>query len=225
MKIDWTKAPAWAKWLAVDEDGDAYWFENKPYVVLHIWDSGEGDALFAFSGEAPKDFTQTLYERPVKAELEIDWTKAPVWAKWLAVDLTGSAYWYRDCPKVHNRYVWCLPEDPDSSEFAFHTAEPEDFTQALYERPSTNEEITTMYIIKSISAVRIQSDPNDPSVEISEGQWRIARELVSLCDPDKEQWPKIKVIRIFRAMHPDVGLRDAEAVIEAAWQERHAYCS
>lgn len=225
MKIDWvTEAPGWAQWLAVDYDGEAYWFENKPFANRYMWDMEEGDIEFAFSTQVPDAFTEALYKRPGKAKLEIDWTKAPEWAKWLAVDASGSAYWYRDRPKEHNEHIWELPESPNGFEFAFYMAEPEDFTQALYERPTSKEENTMMYAVKLISAVRIQSDPNDPPAEIAEGQWQDARELVSLCDPDKGTWPKIEMIRIFRIMHPGIGLRDAEMVIEAAWQERHSYC-
>lgn len=30
-KPDWSKAPEWAKWWAIDSDGVAYWYEMKPY--------------------------------------------------------------------------------------------------------------------------------------------------------------------------------------------------
>ena len=30
MKPDWKDAPKWAKWLAQNDDGQWYWFENKP---------------------------------------------------------------------------------------------------------------------------------------------------------------------------------------------------
>lgn len=30
MKLDWKDAPGWALWLAQDEDGDWYWYENEP---------------------------------------------------------------------------------------------------------------------------------------------------------------------------------------------------
>jgi len=31
-KPDWSKAPAWAKYLCMDELGDWYWTEREPYV-------------------------------------------------------------------------------------------------------------------------------------------------------------------------------------------------
>ncbi len=30
MKPSWDDAPSWAQWLAVDEDGAWYWYEDEP---------------------------------------------------------------------------------------------------------------------------------------------------------------------------------------------------
>lgn len=30
MKPDWKDAPEWAQWVAMDADGDWWWYENKP---------------------------------------------------------------------------------------------------------------------------------------------------------------------------------------------------
>lgn len=30
MKPDWKDAPEWANWLAMDDDGEWWWFELKP---------------------------------------------------------------------------------------------------------------------------------------------------------------------------------------------------
>lgn len=30
MKPDWKDAPEWAKWVAMDDDGDWYWYEEEP---------------------------------------------------------------------------------------------------------------------------------------------------------------------------------------------------
>lgn len=224
MKIDWTEAPAWAQWLAVDADGEAYWFENEPKVAYKLWDSGTGDAEFAFSTQVPENFTKELYERPKKADLKIDWTKAPDWAQWLAVDAIGSAYWYRERPEPRAGGIkqWDFSLlSYHNFEHAFCVEEPEDFTQALYERPATNEETTMTYNIELITAVRIKVDSE--TTEISEGQWRSARDLVSLLNPNADEWPKVKCIKLYRSMQPGMGLREAKAVIEAAWQERHSY--
>jgi len=30
MKPEWKDAPPWAKWLAMDNNGDWWWYENEP---------------------------------------------------------------------------------------------------------------------------------------------------------------------------------------------------
>ena len=53
---DWSKAPEWANWAATDENGAAYWFEEKPVI------SEEGDDLWCsdkWYEEA--DETTTIY--------------------------------------------------------------------------------------------------------------------------------------------------------------------
>ncbi len=30
MKPDWKDAPEWARWLAMDDDGEWFWFESEP---------------------------------------------------------------------------------------------------------------------------------------------------------------------------------------------------
>ncbi len=37
MKPDWTTAPEWAKWLAKDEDGTWYWYEEEPVAGGTVW--------------------------------------------------------------------------------------------------------------------------------------------------------------------------------------------
>jgi hypothetical protein len=36
---DWSQAPEWAQWWAVDPDGSAYWFEEEPVVTDECWDN------------------------------------------------------------------------------------------------------------------------------------------------------------------------------------------
>lgn len=33
MKQDWSKAPEWANYAAMDKDGEWYWYENEPIIV------------------------------------------------------------------------------------------------------------------------------------------------------------------------------------------------
>lgn len=37
MKPDWSKAPPWANYLAMDKDGTWVWFENKPEPRSQDW--------------------------------------------------------------------------------------------------------------------------------------------------------------------------------------------
>ena len=232
MKIDWSKAPDWAQWLAVDGDGEKFAFESKPSLnrTGTVWMpcTSTSEREFLSKGPRPEDCSKELYERPKKADLEIDWAEAPDWAQWLAVDAIGSAYWYRERPKPRADGIrqWDFSFDSYGNfAYAFDVEQPEDFTQALYERPATNEENTVKYNIELITAVRIKGEDGYEPVEISEGQWRSARDLMSLVDPGlgEGQWPKIKCIKLYRNMQPGMGLREAKAVVEAAWQERHSY--
>lgn len=37
MKPSWSDAPEWAKYLAMDEDGEWFWYENKPDLASIWW--------------------------------------------------------------------------------------------------------------------------------------------------------------------------------------------
>jgi hypothetical protein len=62
-KPDWKDAPEWARFLAMDADGDWFWFEEKPtrkgaawcpvYGRYGQWESCQGD------------WTASLEERPL----------------------------------------------------------------------------------------------------------------------------------------------------------------
>ena len=38
MKPNWEDAPEWANWLAMDADGEWYWFEEEPEIEGDGWD-------------------------------------------------------------------------------------------------------------------------------------------------------------------------------------------
>lgn len=67
MKPDWSKAPPWAKFAAMDKCGEWYWHENKPSVVTE--DVGNGSMYWHSEGAVEdcdiieKDWTETLEER------------------------------------------------------------------------------------------------------------------------------------------------------------------
>lgn len=39
MKPDWKDAPEWAQWLALDENGQWCWHEEKPQRLHNKWES------------------------------------------------------------------------------------------------------------------------------------------------------------------------------------------
>ena len=45
MKPDWKDAPEWAQWLAMDEDGEWYWYENPPIETSGCWMAGKADEV------------------------------------------------------------------------------------------------------------------------------------------------------------------------------------
>jgi hypothetical protein len=63
MKPDWKDAPEWAQYVAMDEDGDWYWYELKPELLDTCWlqsVSGQFDLVrFPFP-----EWQDSLEERP-----------------------------------------------------------------------------------------------------------------------------------------------------------------
>ena len=62
---DWSQAPDWANWWAMDADSDCYWFENKPEIMSVTWlpfnASEVGDApTFNYQG----NWRNSLRKRP-----------------------------------------------------------------------------------------------------------------------------------------------------------------
>ena len=64
---DWSKAPWWANWWAVDSDGEACWFDERPTLDkdgIWIWTpTGKYEPIPGYLPE-PKDPKSTLRERP-----------------------------------------------------------------------------------------------------------------------------------------------------------------
>lgn len=40
MKPDWKDAPEWANYLAMDGDGQWFWYENRPETGRNYWSHG-----------------------------------------------------------------------------------------------------------------------------------------------------------------------------------------
>lgn len=62
MKPEWKDAAAWASWLAMDSNGDWYWYENEPYRSGNVWYKRGGDTDLAMAkGDG---WVGSLEERP-----------------------------------------------------------------------------------------------------------------------------------------------------------------
>ena len=65
MKPDWKDAPEWANYLAMDEDGSWWWFENEPYTDGDAWCHDGGDWQIADIGVCWDD---SLTKRPIEEQ-------------------------------------------------------------------------------------------------------------------------------------------------------------
>lgn len=64
IEPDWSKAPEWANWWAMDEDGTAWWYENKTYCKENEW-TGTGNCMKV--SRKNDGWRDTLRERPKQA--------------------------------------------------------------------------------------------------------------------------------------------------------------
>lgn len=61
IKPDWKDAPEWANWMAMDEDGEWFWYEHRPITWGDgVWIKVEGEKRFIYS----TPWIDTLQERP-----------------------------------------------------------------------------------------------------------------------------------------------------------------
>lgn len=63
MKPSWSEAPSWAMWLAQNDDGQWWWYEEKPILCSHMGcfceEGGRSEeATYA------EDWEDTLEQRP-----------------------------------------------------------------------------------------------------------------------------------------------------------------
>lgn len=66
--VDWSLMPAWAKFVAMDNDSRWWWYNDKPIQIAFFWNLlNSGVRGFIPSEYAPKfngDWTESLIERP-----------------------------------------------------------------------------------------------------------------------------------------------------------------
>lgn len=60
-KPEWRDAPEWANYIAMDEDGTWWWFENEPRKVGNGWNFGGQSSLVFFEYS---EWSETLERRP-----------------------------------------------------------------------------------------------------------------------------------------------------------------
>ena len=62
---DWSQAPEWAKWWAMDADIDCYWFNSKPELMSLTWmPFNASEVKKAPSFDYKGDWRESLRERP-----------------------------------------------------------------------------------------------------------------------------------------------------------------
>lgn len=72
LQPDWSEAPSWASWWAVDADGEAFWYEKQPKAHPYNWswwykaDVGEIQACPAILSLGSLDWRESARERPKK---------------------------------------------------------------------------------------------------------------------------------------------------------------
>lgn len=67
MKPNWKDAPEWVSYLAMDEDGRWWWYENSPTRNKSVWRKESGRTELAKSNHFI-DWFETLEERPNEDE-------------------------------------------------------------------------------------------------------------------------------------------------------------
>ena len=62
---DWDRAPEWAKWWAMDKDGESYYFGDKPEMESTTWmPTGTTSPVFLTQSNYQGDWKDSLRERP-----------------------------------------------------------------------------------------------------------------------------------------------------------------
>ncbi len=68
MKPNWRTAPEWANYIAMDPNGQWYWYEREPELKVDIWNNRFGKAELVGEHVYWKD---SLQERPIEV-LEVN---------------------------------------------------------------------------------------------------------------------------------------------------------
>jgi hypothetical protein len=65
-KYDWSKAPDWAQWAAIDLTGVGYWYEFRPVFLMVMWGKAEGmcEYMDTYTGVNTYYCRESLEARP-----------------------------------------------------------------------------------------------------------------------------------------------------------------
>lgn len=142
------QCPKWAKYAAVDMDGDGFFFSNKPTCGYVMWTCHNSRRKYIRLYD-PSDWRNSLIERPEEDKQKGDKNMktlpkltadifnrpdCPEWAKWAAVDKSGECYVYSGIP-IRRYHAW---------RFLFGECyyvgrrDASDWQNSLIERPAKN---------------------------------------------------------------------------------------
>ena len=69
-RASWNKAPEWATHLAIDANGEEWWYGGEPVWNVHgeYWSAGSASCLYAHCGNRidPENAALSCYERPTQ---------------------------------------------------------------------------------------------------------------------------------------------------------------
>ena len=57
--LDWSQAPEWARWYAIEKNKTECWFENEPFIIRGVYFASSGKMYYC-----SKKLVQSLYKRP-----------------------------------------------------------------------------------------------------------------------------------------------------------------
>lgn len=63
---DWSDAPKWARWRAVDQNGELCYYYNRPTLGSILWLPNRGKDVYAGKGYDPANWQTSLEARPEK---------------------------------------------------------------------------------------------------------------------------------------------------------------
>ena len=61
---DWSQAPVWAKWWAMDKDVRSYYFEDRPKMGLAMWMPTDTSSVVETHNNYQGSWEESLRERP-----------------------------------------------------------------------------------------------------------------------------------------------------------------